>query len=112
VPSSCPIVSPKEATAICTLSESHVALSIFFGTGEEEAWRSWGNLTCGHLLEMAKTVQATIKQGKEGGSGLQYQKLTHGFWRRYVQRELLIAGGEEKQTQYQRERTAPALSAG
>ena len=91
--------SPKEAAAICTLSESHVALPIFFGSGQEEAWGSWGSLTCGHLLGMAKTVQAKIKQGKEGGSGLQYEKLTHGFWRRYIRRELLIAGGEEELTQ-------------
>lgn len=58
----------------------------------------WGSLTCGRLLEMAKTVQAKIKEGKlnggRGGGGLQFEKLTHGFWRQYIRREVLRAGGE------------------
>lgn len=61
-----------------------------FGTGQKEAW---GSLTCAHLLEMAETVQAKIKKGKEGGGGLQFEKLTHGFWRRYIRDEVLRAGG-------------------
>eukprot|EP00752_Nemacystus_decipiens_P008223 g7353.t1 len=67
-------------------------LPAFSFGGREEAERSWGNLTCGHLLEMAETVQAKIKQGKEGGRGLQYEKLTQGFWRRYIRHEVMLAG--------------------
>lgn len=61
---------------------------------------SWGSLTCGRLLEMAETVQAKIKEGKEnnGSGGLQFEKLTHGFWRAYIRREVLRAGGEAQRT--------------
>lgn len=45
---------------------------------------------------MAETVQAKIKEGKEGGGGLQFEKLTHGFWRRYIRREVSRAGGERE----------------
>lgn len=69
--------------------------AFFFGfhAGREEPW---GSLTCGRLREMAETVQAKIKEGKEGddtGGGLQFQKLTHGYWRQYIRREVLRAGG-------------------
>ncbi len=65
-------------------------------TGREEAW---GSLTCGRLVEMAETVRAKINEGaRDGGagrgSGLQFEKLTHGFWRRFIRREVLLAGGE------------------
>eukprot|EP00752_Nemacystus_decipiens_P002399 g2263.t1 len=67
-------------------------LPAFFFGGREEPW---GSLTCGRLLEMAQTVQAKIKEGKLNGGrgGLQLEKLTHGFWRRYIRREVLRAGG-------------------
>lgn len=61
---------------------SYLTLTI----GREEAW---GGLTCSRLSEMAETVQAKIK----GRRGLQFEKLTHGFWRRYVRREILRAAG-------------------
>lgn len=62
--------------------------------GKDEGWDS---LTCGRLLEMAEDVQARIKEGKEKkGGGLQFEKLTHGFWRRYMRREILRAGGERE----------------
>jgi len=49
---------------------------------------------------MAETVRAMIEGGAReggaggGGGGLQLEKLTHGFWRRYIRREVLLAGGE------------------
>lgn len=51
-------------------------------------------------MEMAEQVRAKIKEGEgegadaDAGSGLQLEKLTHGFWRRFVRREVLLAGGE------------------
>lgn len=64
---------------------------------DPEHMEPWGSLTCGRLLEMAETVQAKIKEGKENNNGgLQFEKLTHGFWREYIRRETLLAGGEGK----------------
>ncbi|CAN0479986.1 unnamed protein product, partial [Ectocarpus sp. 12 AP-2014] len=61
-------------------------LPAFFLGGQEEAW---GSLTCGRLSEMAETFQAKIK----ARLGLQFEKLTHGFWRCYVRREIMRAAG-------------------
>lgn len=67
--------------------------AFFFLIGRESPW---GSLTCARLLEMAETVQAKIQERKETrGGGLQLEKLTHGFWRGYIRREVLRAGGEE-----------------
>ncbi|CAM9906905.1 unnamed protein product [Scytosiphon promiscuus] len=66
-------------------------LPAFFFGGHESRW---GTLTCDQLVEMAETVQTKIQEGKENrGEGLQLEKLTHGFWRRFVRREVLRAGG-------------------
>ena len=74
---------------------ARLALKLPFDAGREEPW---GSLTCGRLLEMAETVQAKIKEGKRNGGrgGLQFEKLTHGFWRQYIRREVLRAGGERE----------------
>lgn len=55
----------------------------------------WGSLTCERLAEMADIVQEKIKERKAGkGKGLEFEKLTHNFWRNYIRRETLKAGGE------------------
>lgn len=58
-------------------------------TGHGEAW---GSLTCERLLEMGEIVHEAIGKGE----GMQYEKLTHGFWRGYIRRETLLAGGTVK----------------
>jgi len=68
---------------------------------------AWGSLTCSRLLEMAESVQAKIREGKEGGGGLQFEKLTHGFWRRYIRREVLGAGGNATTDSKSLERASP-----
>lgn len=93
------VPSPRFVNVVpCCLAGQLVRLIFLFGgAGREEPW---GSLTCGRLLEMAEIVQAKIKAGKEsgggGGGGLQFEKLTHGFWRRYIRREVLRAGGKRE----------------
>lgn len=46
-------------------------------------------------------MQAKIEEGKGGGGGgggLQLEKLTHGYWRQYIRREVLLAQGERQTT--------------
>ena len=89
---------------MCDCPSPPIAPGLVFVAGEDG---DWGSLTCSHLLEMAETVQAKIMEGKEGGGGLQLEKLTHGFWRRYIRREVLRAGGERDNQERQLESAGP-----
>lgn len=56
----------------------------------------WAGLTCDRLLEMAYTVIDGVRDGggDAAGWGLQYEKLTHGYWRNFIREKMLEGAGE------------------
>lgn len=70
----------------------------------------WDGLTCDRLLNMAGAVQTALRKGRSrgkgkskwrgrGGTGLAYEKLTHGYWRKFIREAVLTAAGEKDLTQ-------------
>lgn len=56
----------------------------------------WDGLTCDRLLEMAYKVIDGVRNGGGDavGWGLQYEKLTHGYWRNFIREKMLEGAGE------------------
>lgn len=60
----------------------------------------WGGLTCDKLAEMAGIVERALNGSSSDrgeGWGLMYEKLTHGYWRKFVRQETVKAGGAHVQ---------------
>lgn len=56
--------------------------------------KPWGSLTCDDLEDMADSVHETLRRrNEEQGEGFAYEKLTHGYWRRFIRSETLRAAG-------------------
>lgn len=56
----------------------------------------WAGLTCDRLLEMAYKVMDGVRDGggDAAGWGLQYEKLTHGYWRKFIREKMLEGAGD------------------
>lgn len=76
---------------LCERRRAFFFSSLFFHPGDDV---QWGEVTCDLLLAMFEPVEQAL-QAEPGmdGSGLAYEKLTHGYWREFIRRETLKAGG-------------------
>lgn len=66
-------------------------------TDDRVGTEKWYKLTCMKLKNMSKMAEERIKEGKNGGKGFEFEKLTHNYWRKYIREETLKAGGPQQQ---------------